>query len=300
MAELLYLVGMRTGPRLGCSLLVFVLATLSGVCGATAQTPSPGPGAAEAQAANSPPVTTADEAPTSGLGQEPLPTQPALATAPAAPEAPQAPPPQPPTIDLRKDPPLPPPIARTDRLHDGFYARLSLGFGQLGTTMNAPNSGAVDGEGSTLALDVALGYAPNPGIVLGGALLMESLPSATMDLGRSGMTGTSDVGVAMVGPLFDGYPTAHGGFHLGGALGFARTTVQRPEEAAGFKNAGGFGIAGWLGYDVWVADQWSAGVLLRLMGTRTKGDAEATANNDPGSATMATQSIALMLTGVYN
>ncbi|HEY5959701.1 MAG TPA: hypothetical protein VIV60_24265, partial [Polyangiaceae bacterium] len=112
--------------------------------------------------------------------------------------------------------------------------------------------------------------------------------------------GTSDVSTLLFGPFFDGYPRSRGGFHLGGTLGFAGTRVQRPSEAAGFNRANGFGLAGWVGYDVWVADEWSAGILLRLMGTRTKADADATANNDAGSATMATQSIAIMLTGLYN
>jgi hypothetical protein len=212
--------------------------------------------------------------------------------------APQEPPL--PLIDLHRDPPLPPPVMRTDHNHDGFYLRLSLGFGNLGTTMNAPSSGAVKASGSTLALDAAVGYAVKPGIVLGGNLMLESLPSADVELGRSGYQGTSDVSAGLLGAFFDGYPNSRGGFHLGGTFGLASATVQRPKEAAGFERAGGFGLAGWVGYDVWVAEQWSAGILLRLMGTRTRADAEATANNEAGKATMATQSIALMLTGLYN
>jgi hypothetical protein len=173
---------------------------------------------------------------------------------------------------------------------------LNLGFGSLGTTMNSPESGAIKASGSTLAVDVAVGYAVSPGIVLGGTLLMESLPSAELSARRPV---TSDVGAGMLGPFFDGYPNPRGGFHLGGGLGLASTRVQR-EEAAGFKRAGGVGIAGWVGYDLWVAEQWSAGLLVRLLGTRTKADAVATENNLAGSATMATRSIALMLTGVYN
>lgn len=162
--------------------------------------------------------------------------------------------------------------------------------------MNPPQTNGITGKGSTLALDLALGYALNPGIILGGTFMMESLPSAHLDADDPVVT---DVNVGLLGPFFDGYPKARGGFHLGGGLGFAGTRVH-PESAAGFTKSRGIGLAGWLGYDVWVADQWSAGILLRLMGSRTKADAIETNNGAAGNATMATQSIAIMLTGVYN
>jgi hypothetical protein len=146
-------------------------------------------------------------------------------------------------------------------------------------------------------LDLALGYAVSPGIILGGTLMMESLPSARLDADEPIVT---DVGAGLVGPFFDGYPQARGGFHLGGGLGAAGTRLN-PQSAAGFTRATGYGIAGWLGYDVWVAEQWSAGILLRMMGTRTKADAIKTNNGGAaGNATMATQSVAIMLTCVYN
>jgi hypothetical protein len=290
--NVLYLVDMRKASQWGCAVVGSLVICLGLPLSAHAQ---PQPTAPPPPAANPGGWIGPEQAAPAGSTDAPVPTEVSTAAPPRAPAA-QAPAPKPPTIDLHSDPPPPPPVKRTDRTHDGFYARLNLGFGNLGTTMNSPDSGAVKGSGSTLALDLALGYAVSPGIVLGGTLLMEHLPSAELSATRPVV---SDVGAGMVGPFFDGYPNAREGFHLGGGLGLASARVQR-EEAAGFKKAAGFGIAGWVGYDVWVADQWSAGVLVRLMGTRTKADAVATENNLAGSATMATQSIALMLTGVYN
>jgi len=282
-----------------------------GGAGAHAQTPSSVP-PASSNTQTPPPVPDMGAAPAPDATYYVAPPSETMPNAAPSPPVSQASPSQPPSgltptgggqaqplplIDLQKDPPLPPPVPRTDRTHDGFYARVSLGFGNLCTTLNSPNSGAITGDGSTLALDVALGYAVSPGIVLGATLLMESLPS--IELSAMDPT-TTDVNAQMLGPFFDGYPSPRGGFHLGGGVGAARTGIQR-REAAGFTHATGYGISGWLGYDVWVADQWSAGILVRLMGTRTKADAEATEyNNDAGSASMATQSIALMLTGLYN
>lgn len=315
LADFLYPVSMQTGKRWGLALVGSVAISLLVPSNASAQTPPPaGPVA--------PPPSMAQPAPTPGVVQntaapagvapamQPVQPQSALVPNQVPPQQqttyvpgqpstqPQQQAPQPPIIQLQKDPALPPPVMRTDHVHDGFYARLGLGFGQLGTTMNTPESGAIDGDGSTLALDVAIGYAVSPGIVLGGTLMAEQMPSVELG-GMSPVV--SDVGAMLIGPFFDGYPNARGGFHLGGALGAARTTIQR-EEVAGFKNAGGLGLAGWVGYDIWVASQWSAGLQLQVMGTRTKADAVAVPNNDNlgGSATMATRSIALMLTGLYN
>lgn len=306
LADFLYPVGMQTGKCWGLALVGAVAINLLGAGSAAAQVPPPAgpstPPPPAAQQMQTTPTSQGPAAPPPGVVPAPIPvaaeSQPAQSGfAPAPPTAPQQVPP-PPIIQLQKDPALPPPVMRTDHVHDGFYARLSLGFGQLGTTMNAPDSGAINGDGSTLALDLAVGYAVSPGIVLGGAFMVEQMPSVEL----SGMSPVvSDVGAMLIGPFFDGYPDARGGFHLGGSLGLARTTIQR-EEAAGFKNAGGFGIAGWVGYDIWVASQWSAGLQLQVMGTRTKADADAVPNNNNlgGSATMATRSIGLMLTGLYN
>lgn len=285
--KFLYLVGMQSGLRTKtplCGLAGLVLLTAQS---AFAQTPpeTPPPSAAAA------PETPVAEAPPPAP-QTPQPY--AGATAPGQPTS--SPPPQPPLIQLQKDPPLPPPVMRTDHVHDGFYARLSLGFGQLGATMNAPESGAIKGDGSTLTLDVSLGYAVSPGIVLGAMLIAEQMPSVELSANAPVVT---DVSAGMLGAFFDGYPNPRGGFHLGGGLGFAGTGIQR-KAAAGFDRAGGFGLTGWVGYDIWVADQWSAGLLVRLMGTRTRADAEETENNLSGNATMATRSISLLLTGVYN
>ncbi len=278
---------MHRGKNWGFAGLGLGMVALLGVSLAAAQTaPAAPPPAPNAAVAPSPPVVaTSSEA-----------AEPPVQQLPAAVPANQVQPPARPLITLQKDAPLPAPVMRTDRTHDGFYARLSLGFGHLGATMNPRETNGIKGSGSTLAVDFALGYAVSPGIILGGTLMMESLPSARLDADAPIVT---DVRAGLLGPFFDGYPKARGGFHLGGGLGVAGTRLN-PQSAAGFNKATGYGIAGWLGYDIWVAEQWSAGILLRLMGTRTKADAIETNNGLAGNATMATQSIAIMLTGVYN
>ncbi|HEY5954984.1 MAG TPA: hypothetical protein VIV60_00475, partial [Polyangiaceae bacterium] len=160
--EVLYLVIMRNGNLCGYVLLGFLVTSLLDEPRARAQSTPP----------DTAPVT-ATPVPVAPPQGTPSPNeQPASAMAPLVPTPAAQTQPPPPVIDLHKDPPLPPPVIRTDHNHDGFYVRLSLGFGNLGTTMNAPDSGAVKASGSTLAIDGSVGYAVKPGIVLGGNLLL--------------------------------------------------------------------------------------------------------------------------------
>jgi hypothetical protein len=188
-------------------------------------------------------------------------------------------------------------VPRTGRLHDGFYARLNLGFGTLGATVDTTGGGEnPNADGDTLALDVAVGFSPRPGIAVGGTLMLESLPSA--DFGGASPT-EATVGTMLLGPFFDGYPNARGGFHLGGALGLSQDRLST-SAVGGFKKANGFGLAGWVGYDLWVAEQWSVGGLVRLMGTRASADVDGSSAFDTGTAHIATQSVHVVLTTVYH
>jgi hypothetical protein len=180
---------------------------------------------------------------------------------------------------------------RTDKLHDGFYVRVNLGFGTQWTTIDdatvRPNLSA---KGSTLIADLLIGAAPSPGIILGGALLFDSLPSTRF--GADGYAIKTGLSLATVGPFIDGYPNPRGGFHSGAMLGASAAHLSsNPYYAT--ENAYGFGLATWLGYDCWVADQWSVGGLLRFAGSHVVGHA-----NSPDVGVY-TRSIALLLTAVY-
>jgi hypothetical protein len=137
-----------------------------------------------------------------------------------------------------------------------------------------------------------VGGAPSPGIIVGGALQLDSLPSKTFTVDQySAKTG---VNLLTIGPFIDGYPDPRGGFHLGGTFGFsaARLTNSNSQTFSTDK-ANGFGLAAWLGYDWWVADQWSVGGLLRFSGAHT------TARERDTDFAVNTRAITLMFTTVY-
>jgi hypothetical protein len=183
-------------------------------------------------------------------------------------------------------------VARTDKLHDGFYLRLNLGFGSQSTTIDdgtpSPNLKAT---GGTLAIDLLAGGAPSPGVIIGGALFLDSLPSKTFRA-DDGYSAKSSVSLLTIGPFIDGYPNPRGGFHLGGTVGLSNARLSNNPNIP-FDKALGFGLAAWLGYDWWVADQWSVGGSLQFSGAHTSKTVNST------DVSVDTRSIMLMLTAVY-
>ncbi len=242
---------------------------------ALAQTPPP-------EAPPALPPATMNAAP---QGQPPPQNPPPPAAAPAQNSAP--------LIHLvDQTPPPPPPVARTDKTHDGFYLRLNAGFGSQSTSLDDgtafPNP---SGSGGTLNLGLLVGGAPSPGVILGGALLIDNMPSTTL-AADDGFTLKTASTLATLGPFIDGYPNSRGGFHLGGTVGFSTVKLSNKTDLP-TDRANGFGLAAWLGYDWWVADQWSVGGLLQLSGAHASKTAQGI------DMSVDTRSIALMFTAVY-
>lgn len=175
------------------------------------------------------------------------------------------------------DSPAPPaPVVRKLRMHDGFYARLNLGF-NLGSAFVQTDSVASPNYtvgGGSIAVDLLLGGTPSPGLALGGGLLIQSSVTEDVEIdgGPGSPSGTSTL--ALVGPFVDGFPMPNKGLHFGGLVGIAAARTTRQDKVDEFEG-GGAGLAVWLGHDFWVADEWSLGGLLRFsaaMTRQTEGD----------------------------
>src|SRR5450755_4538248 len=171
----------------------------------------------------------------------PVPMPAATAARPAAPTPP------PPRISL-ETPPVAAAVHRTYHMHEGFYVRTSLGFGdyRASFTDNHRNNQNFTEHGNTIALDLLIGGSPSPGVSIGGGLLLEPLFSADYD--RNG-SGSHDGFATLVGPFIDGFPDATKGWHLGGLIGFGAQSFQDVNAASGTTtSAGGLGGAAWFGY----------------------------------------------------
>ncbi|MBI3200187.1 MAG: hypothetical protein HYZ29_01515 [Myxococcales bacterium] len=192
-----------------------------------------------------------------------------------------------PKIDLSV-PEQGPPVARTHHVHEGFYLRVSLGVGALGTDYDLGEPSA-ESHGGTLGLDVLVGGTPSTGLAIGGALLSEAGVSHNVEQGGRSLSDTN-VRLTLLGPFVDGFFDPKGGFHLGGAVGLAALAVQDLKAEDETDTLTGFGGAAWAGYDAWVAREWAMGGLVRVGGAITRKSA------DSGDITAQSFSLGLMLT----
>jgi hypothetical protein len=196
---------------------------------------------------------------------------PAAPTPPAVGAYPAEPPP----------PPEPVPSDRVER-HDGFYLRAALGLGKLFGKSEPDVDSDLEFSVSGLAglFELALGGTPAPGIVIGGGIFTSSVSETSYEIdvdGESEEFEASGSTVGLLGPFIDVYPNPEHGFHVQGSIGFGVITADEDDEYL-FDNYGGVGLglmAG-IGYEAWVADQWSLGGLIRVI----YANATMTAEND--------------------
>ena len=181
--------------------------------------------------------------------------------------------------------------------HTGFFLRMATGIGYLATstTFVGPTATAVDAAGGAFALDIAVGGALSPGIILAGSFSVQAAGDARLTNDTRLVRRSHDPNLSMLAAMFDVYPNPKGGFHVGGALGFASLRMradssdpQNPEEQSGF------GIVPHVGYEWWVGNYWGIGVLGRFLYARTTGDSA------DGRQTDNSTGAAVMFSATYN
>jgi hypothetical protein len=221
---------------------------------------------------------------------QPLPPSPPPYPPPATPAPPAyppaaAPPTYPPTVYVAPTYPAPPalgprplpPVDRSIQRHDGFYLRIGFGVSHFvstfkGSATQGSTAPAIEGTGTgtAAALDFALGGTVLPGLVIGGAILQDVSDEmwsrdVTVDgqsALREGQVLEYQLTFAMLGPFVDWYFDDERGFHAQIAVGSA-TLELREGDLIEKHSATGYGVAGGVGYELWVGDQWSLGVLVR-------------------------------------
>lgn len=232
-------------------------------------------GTARAQAPSSPPPATVDSTP--------APQQPAQAPAdhpvyvPAEGPAPvQEAQPAPVPVQAYYAPP-PAPVDTTPkpgaRLHDGFYLRMSLGFGAGSSTQNYSTT-EVKYSGAAMMFDLMIGGSPLPGFVLGGALVGHRIlnPNIKINGGDFGTAGDNEsLDLSTLGLFTAIYPDPKSGFNIHALVGYSTISFQT-ENTRSTQNPVGLSVMGGVGYDFWVGDQWSLGPDLRFAYANTSYD----------------------------
>jgi hypothetical protein len=187
-------------------------------------------------------------------------------TAPAAPPAAQA---------------APAPSSGSQPLtHDGFYLSGALGFGRMRDdmklTINVLNIGREyegHAEGFSVAGHLFAGFTVTKALVVGGGVFVEQVTDPEIELNNSDVGDDVSVGtLVLLGPGVVWYPNKEGGFHLLGAIGGARIELKDNSDQIKDHSPVGGGIAIGVGYDFFIGDEWSAGVLLRGVGATLSDD----------------------------
>jgi hypothetical protein len=174
--------------------------------------------------------------------------------------------------------PIGPPPDQGAHVHDGFYLRIAAGFGVYDerlTSDDLPTGGKVEARNRGIASlsDFAIGGTVAPGWVVGGGIYSVDLVASTYRTSGSSITALPselDPGLrvmSLFGPFVDWYPNVRGGFHAQAALGLSTLTPHlfgHPATDRSEYLAVGGGLLIGTGYEWWVADEWSIGVLGQL------------------------------------
>jgi hypothetical protein len=205
------------------------------------------------------------------------------------------------------------PVARANPFgyhqHDGFYLRLAGGVASLNVERTTSEAGATgslayssDGSsirGASIFTEVSAGGTLLGHVVVAATLLGDGLPSAELKLASgSRLDLGSTLAFAMLGPTVDVFPSSGGGFHFGGGVGLATSTAGIKDPIFDTIGGLGVGITGALGYDLWIADDWSVGALARGVAARVGGSQQT--NQTVGSERDVITSFALAATFLYH
>ncbi len=194
--------------------------------------------------------------------------------------------------------------------HDGFYLRFASGFGaydeRLSSDDDAPG-GKIEGRnrGSVSVGELAIGGTIADGWVLGGGIYTADLLASTYrSAGDTTLLPPSELdpglrSLGLFGPFVDYYPNPSGGFHFQAALGLATLTPRvfgsSATEQSEYLALGG-GLMLGAGYEVWVDDEWSLGILSRTTAVGLGGTDDA----DVGWAHFVITSPSLLVTLTYH
>jgi hypothetical protein len=181
-----------------------------------------------------------------------------------------------PVLAQEPAPPPPPPPAPGPapgvHLHDGFYLRIGTGFGSHFESINRENyDPGVTMTGMASVGELAVGWAVAPGVILGAGTYSSTVIASERSFDTtqpmppaSLMDEATDFNV--FGPFVDWYFRPDGGLHAQLSIGLATvrgvgiTDARYDDDEVTL----GAGVMLGFGYDWWVSDDWSFGILGRV------------------------------------
>lgn len=148
--------------------------------------------------------------------------------------------------------------------HDGFYLQLDLGVGYLSSSADVLNT-TITYSGATLPTALLMGGTVGP-VVIGGGFFTDYAfsPGYSIEGGASGSAG-EDVTMMLIGlgVFADIYPDPQKGLHFQPFIGWGGLETSVNGNAGG-SDPTGLVLAVGGGYDWFVSDNWSIGVMGRF------------------------------------
>ncbi len=177
--------------------------------------------------------------------------------------------------------PAPPPPPPTDdgtwRNHDGFYLRMGIGagYGRVKSTGEWALSGGASTDmevvysGAGPAYELLIGGTPGGGVVIGGGFVGQEISDPKIELDGEEVDDNlfdndNALGMILLGPFVDWFPSPRGGAHVGAMIGVAAIGLSNGDQDDENESSTGWGGSLWGGYDFWVANQWSLGAEGRI------------------------------------
>ena len=155
------------------------------------------------------------------------------------------------------------PDARAEaRTHDGFYLHLNAGLGYLSTSAEYRGNEA-SYSGVTIPSAIFLGGTVGP-VAIGGGIFADYAFSPSEELnGRSTERDNVSLTLLGIGMFADYYVDPHGGLHFQPFVGWGGLEATVDGNSGG-SDPTGLVLALGAGYDWWMADEWSIGVMGRI------------------------------------
>ena len=143
------------------------------------------------------------------------------------------------------------------RTHDDFYMQLTTGLGYYHVSADPDTTIS----GMTTPFGLMMGGTIKPGFAIGGGLFFDYSSSPSIEAGGA----EADLGTAQMllglGAHADYYLKPEGGLHFTGFLGWGG--LEETEGTGGSDPTGlVIGLGG--GYDWFISDEWSGGILGKL------------------------------------
>jgi hypothetical protein len=170
----------------------------------------------------------------------------------------------------------PPPPAPTENAtaynHDGFFFRMGFGLAYASAPLEIDGNDAGSAKGVGVSVEFLFGGTPAPGIVIGGGVIGHNFPDVTLE-NDEGEEAPFDASLSFttIDVFLNLYPDPKQGFQVQALLGIGFAEVLNEDGDSVFEDVAdenvfvGPVVGAGVGYEGFVGQQWSLGVMGRIL-----------------------------------